>query len=205
MNIDIIDYSFINKDIAHLACKELKLKFVSLLKSWFLKSFDGKSIILIIHIIYSFFIVQNHRKALTFMLIMKLNNHYFILSKLWMNVYNILLNMQSNCLIFEFNCCSHFDAFKTFMSFLKNSFDLRFTSNFVFIKFVDSSNRFTSFTQDSNQFKKSTLKKTLNFKSNNSFIFSFNVVTKKSISFELLNKSRISTNIVVAGWISHSF
>ena len=54
-----------------------------------------------------------------------------------MNVHDILLNMQSNCLIFEFNRCSHFDAFKTFMLFLKNLFDLRFTLNFVFTEFVD--------------------------------------------------------------------
>ena len=114
-----------------------------------------------------------------------------------MNVHDVLLNMQSNCLIFEFNCCNHFDIFKTFMSFLKNSPDLRSTSNFVSIEFVDSSNRFTSLTQNSNQFKKSTLRKTLNFKSNNLFISSFNVVIKESISFKSLNKSRISTDIVM--------
>ena len=114
-----------------------------------------------------------------------------------MNVYDVLLNMQLNRLIFEFDRCNYFDVFKAFISFLKNSFDLRFTLNFVFIKFVDSLNRFTSFTQDSNQFKKSTLKKTLSFKSNNSFIFSFNIVMKESISFKSLNKSRISTNIVM--------
>ena len=79
----------------------------------------------------------------------------------------------------------------------KNSFDFCFILNFIFIKSVDSLNRFTSFTQDLNQFKKLTLKKTLSFKSNNSFISSFNVVTKKSISFKLLNKSKISTNIVM--------
>ena len=197
MNINVIDYSFINEDIAHIACKELKLKFVFLLKFRFLKSFDDKSIIFIIHVIYFFFIVQNHREALTLMLITKLNNHYFILNKFWMNVYNILLNMQSNCLIFEFDRCSHFNVFKTLMLLLKNSFDFCFISNSVFIEFVDSSDRFTSLTQDLNQFKKSTLRKTLNFKSNNSFISSFNIVTKKLISSELLNKSKISTNIVM--------
>ena len=51
--------------------------------------------------------------------------------------------------------------------------------------------------RDLNQFKKSTLKKTLNFKLNNSFISSFNMITKKSISFKSLNKSKISTNIVM--------
>ena len=114
-----------------------------------------------------------------------------------MNVHDVLLNMQSNCLIFELDRCSHFNAFKTFMLSLKNSFDFRFNSNFVFIKFVDSSNRFTSLTQDSNQFKKSTLKKTLNFRSNNSFISSFNVVTKRLISSESLNKSKTSIDIIM--------
>ena len=197
MNIDVIDYSFIDEDIAHIACKELELKFVFLLKFWSLKSFDDKLTTFIIYVIYSFFIIQNHREALAFMLITKLNNHYFILNKFWVNVYDVLLNMQLNRLIFELDRCNHFDVFKTFMLSLKNSPDLRFTSNLVFIKFIDSSNWFTSFTQDSNQFKKLTLKKTLNFKSNNSFISSFNVVMKRSILFKLSNKSKISTNIVM--------
>ena len=107
--------------------------------------------------------------------------------------------MQLNCLIFKFNRCNHFNVFKTFMFSLKDSFDLRSTLNSVFTEFVDSSNRFTSFTQDSNQFKKSTLRKMLSFRSNNSFTFSFNVVTKRLISSELLNKSKISMNIVMIG------
>ena len=105
--------------------------------------------------------------------------------------------MQSDYLIFELDRCNHFDAFKTFMFSSKNLFNLRFTSNLVFIKLIDLLNQFTSFTQNSNRFKKSTLKKTLNFKSNNSFISLFNVVTKKSISFKSLNKSKTSTNIVM--------
>ena len=81
LNIDVIDYSFINEDIAYIACKKLKLKFISLLKFRFLKDFDEKSTIFIIHVIYSFFIIQNYREALTLMLITKLNNHHFILNK----------------------------------------------------------------------------------------------------------------------------
>ena len=131
------------------------------------------------------------------MLIIKLNNHHFILNKLWMNVHDVLLNMQSDCLIFEFDYCNYFDILKAFMFSLKNSLDLRFISNSVFIEFVDSSDRFTSFTQNSNQFKKSTLRKTLSFKSNNLFIFLFNIVMKKSTLSESLNKSKTSTNIVM--------
>ena len=114
-----------------------------------------------------------------------------------MNFYNVLLNIQSNRLIFEFNRYNHFDIFKTFMFSLKNSFDFRFISNFVSIKFINSSNQFTSFTQDLNQFKKLTLRKTLSFKINNLFISSFNIVTKKLILFKSLNKSRTLTNIVM--------
>ena len=78
-----------------------------------------------------------------------------------MNVYNVLLNMQSNRLIFELDRCSHFDVLKTFMLFSKNSFNLRFTSNLVFIKFINLSSRFTSFTQDLNQIIYSLLHSTL--------------------------------------------
>ena len=54
-----------------------------------------------------------------------------------MNAHDILLNMQLNHLIFEFDYCNHFDVSKTFMFSLKNSFNLRFISNFVFTEFVD--------------------------------------------------------------------
>ena len=114
-----------------------------------------------------------------------------------MNVHDVLLNMQSNHLIFEFNHCNHFDVFKAFMFFLKNLLDLRSISNFIFIEFVDFFDRFTSFARNSDQSKKSILRKILGFRSKNSFFSSFNVITKKLISSESLNKSRISTNIVM--------
>ena len=57
-----------------------------------------------------------------------------------MNVYDVLLNMQSNCLIFKLNRYNYFDAFKTFIIFSKTLFDFRFTLNFVFIIFIDLSN-----------------------------------------------------------------
>ena len=79
--------------------------------------------------------------------------------------------MQLNHLIFEFDYCNDFDTFKIFIFFLKNLLNLRFISNFIFIKFIDLFNRFTLFTQNSNQFKKLIFRKTLNFKSNNSFFF----------------------------------
>ena len=77
--------------------------------------------------------------------------------------------MQSNCLIFEFYRCNHFDIFKIFIFSLKNLLDFCFTLNLVFIQFIDLFDRFTSFTQDLNQFKKLTLKKTLDFQSNDLF------------------------------------
>ena len=55
-----------------------------------------------------------------------------------MNVHDILLNMQLNCLIFEFDRCTHFGAFKTFMFSSKNFIDFRFILKLVFIEFVNS-------------------------------------------------------------------
>ena len=90
-----------------------------------------------------------------------------------MNIYNILLNVQSDRLIFEFNCYNHFDVFKTFILSSKNLFNFRFILNFIFIKFVNLFDRFISFTQKFDQFKKSTLRKTLSFRSNNFLFFFF--------------------------------
>ena len=52
INIDAIDYAFIDKEIAQFVDNTLNIKFVSLLKSKFFIKFDDCHVSLIIHIIY---------------------------------------------------------------------------------------------------------------------------------------------------------
>jgi hypothetical protein len=81
INNDCIDYSFIDIDVAHQVCEVLRISFLKLNKSREVKNYDEKKNKKIIHVIYSFMIIQNHTKNSTFMMIIKLNQHLIILDK----------------------------------------------------------------------------------------------------------------------------
>ncbi len=57
---DCIDYSFIDINIAHKMCELLSIVFLKLNKSREVKNYDERRSKNIIHVIYSFMIIQNH-------------------------------------------------------------------------------------------------------------------------------------------------
>ena len=101
INIDAIDYAFIDKEIAQLVCNMLNIKLVFLLKSKFLIEFDDRQFSSIIHVIYFKLTIDLHFELIAFLLIIDLNNHSIILNKSWMNKHKIILNMIYDKLIFE--------------------------------------------------------------------------------------------------------
>ena len=115
-----------------------------------------------------------------------------------MNIHEILLNMQLNQLIFEFNRYNYFDVFETFMLSLKRLINFRFILNFIFIKYSNFFNRFTLFNRNKNRrSKKLTLKKIASFQSNIQFFLRFDIITRDLTSYKLLSKMKIFTNIVI--------
>jgi hypothetical protein len=78
---DCIDYSFIDTDIAHEVCEVLKINLLKLNKSREVKNYDERRSKDIIHVIYSFMIIQNHTKSSISMMITKLDQHSIILKK----------------------------------------------------------------------------------------------------------------------------
>jgi hypothetical protein len=78
---DCINYSFIDIDVAHQVCEVLKINSLKLNKLREVKNYDERKDKNIIHIIYSFMIIQNHTKNSIFMMIIKLNQHLIILNK----------------------------------------------------------------------------------------------------------------------------
>ena len=81
MNTNVIEYVFIDEKTAQLVCETLQIIFVILSRSKLVNEFDDRETKLIIHVIYSTFIVQNHSEITTFMFIIKIEIHSLILSK----------------------------------------------------------------------------------------------------------------------------
>jgi hypothetical protein len=79
--IALIDYLFININMTHKICELLKMNSLKLNKSREMKKYDKRKDKNIIHVIYSFMIIQNHTKNSIFMTIIKLNQYLIILNK----------------------------------------------------------------------------------------------------------------------------
>jgi hypothetical protein len=60
---ECIDYSFIDIDIAHKVCELLRIESLQMNKSREVKDYDERRNKNIIHVIYSFMIIQNHRES----------------------------------------------------------------------------------------------------------------------------------------------
>jgi hypothetical protein len=81
INNDCTDYSFIDIDIARQICDSLNINFLKLNKLREIKNYDEKRDKNIIHVIYSFMIIQNHIENSISLMIIKLDQHSIILSK----------------------------------------------------------------------------------------------------------------------------
>jgi hypothetical protein len=79
---DCIDYSFIDIDIAQQVCEALEISLLKLNKSREVKNYDERRNKDITHAIYSLMIIQNHIESSISMMIIKLDQHSIILSKL---------------------------------------------------------------------------------------------------------------------------
>ncbi len=78
---ECIDYSFIDINIAHKVCEQLKIVSLKLNKSREMKNYDERKDKNITHVIYSFMIIQNHTENSISMMITKLDQHSIILRK----------------------------------------------------------------------------------------------------------------------------
>jgi hypothetical protein len=108
---DCIDYFFINIVIAQKVCDSLRIILLKLNKFREMKSYDERRSKNIIHVIYSFMIIQNHTKILIFMMIIKLDQHWIILEKSWMKKHDVNYHEHDDSISFYLDYCSHLEAF----------------------------------------------------------------------------------------------
>jgi len=101
INSDSVIYMIIHFNLVNKVCKKLRIQFILLTKEKLIKDYDEKIFKKIItHKILLNLIIESHKKLIVSMLITDIDYHEVILSKLWMNKNEILLNMQNNIIVF---------------------------------------------------------------------------------------------------------
>ncbi len=107
INIDVIEYAFIDESIAQSLCEILKIESVQLIKKRLVKVYDERKDQVIIHVIYSKMIIQEHTKNLIFMLIIKFEQQTLIFEKSWMRKHEINYYEKTNIIKFFSEFCTH--------------------------------------------------------------------------------------------------
>ncbi len=98
---DSITHMLIHINLVNRLCKKLEIQFISLTKEKLIRDYDEKIFRKIItHKILLNLIIKSHKKLTVSMLIADIDHHEVILSKLWMNKNEILLNMQNDVIVF---------------------------------------------------------------------------------------------------------
>jgi hypothetical protein len=108
---DCIDFLFIDIVIAQKVCDSLRINSFKLNKLREVKNYDEKRNKDIIHVIYSFMIIQNHIENSISMMIIKLDQHSIILSKFWMKKHDVNYYDHDNSISFYSNHYIYLEAF----------------------------------------------------------------------------------------------
>jgi len=98
---DSVAHMLIHANLVNRVCKKLEIQFISLTKEKLIRDYDEKIFKKIItHKILLNLIIESHKKLIVSMLITDIDHHEVILSKLWMNKNEILLNMRNDVIVF---------------------------------------------------------------------------------------------------------
>jgi hypothetical protein len=81
IDIDVIEYAFIDESIAQSLCEILKIESVQLIKKRLVRVYDERKDQVITHVIYSKMIIQEHTESFISMLIIRLEQQTLILEK----------------------------------------------------------------------------------------------------------------------------
>jgi len=92
----------IHSNLVNKVCKKLRIQSISLTKEKLIRDYDEKIFKKIItHKILFNLIIESHKKLTVSMLIADIDHYEVILSKLWMNKNEILLNMRNDIIVFS--------------------------------------------------------------------------------------------------------
>jgi len=99
---DFIIYTLIHISLVDKVCEKLKIQSILLVKKKLIRDYDEKlARKTITHKILLNLTIEDHKKLTVSMLIADIEHHEAILSKLWMNKNEILLNMKHDTIVFS--------------------------------------------------------------------------------------------------------
>jgi len=102
INSDFIIYMLIHDKLVDKVYQKLEIQFISLAKEKLIRDYDEKLVRKIItHKILLNLMIESHKKLTVSMLIADIEHYEAILSKLWMNKNEILLNMRHDTIVFS--------------------------------------------------------------------------------------------------------
>ncbi len=98
---DFVVYTLIHDKLVNKECQKHEIQFILLAKEKLIWEYDEKlARKTIIHKILLNLMIKSHKKLTMSMLIADIEHHEAILSKLWMNKNEILLNMRHDTIVF---------------------------------------------------------------------------------------------------------
>jgi hypothetical protein len=100
INIDVIEYAFVNESVAQSLCDVLKIESVQLLEKRLIRAYDDKKNQVITHVIYFKMFIQEHIESFIFMLIIKLKQQTLIFDKSWMRKHEVSYHEKTNTIKF---------------------------------------------------------------------------------------------------------
>ncbi len=119
---DSVIYTIIHFNLVDKVCKKLKIQSISLTKEKLIRDYDEKiSKKTIIHKILLNLIIESHKKLTISMLIVDINHYEVILSKLWMNKNEILLNIRNDVIVFSNQLNTSISIFSISLNFKHSS------------------------------------------------------------------------------------
>ncbi len=99
---DFVVYTLIHDKLVNKICQKLEIQFISLAKEKLIRDYDEKLVRkTITHKILLNLMIESHKKLTMSMLIVDIEHYEAILSKLWMNKNEILLNMRHDTIVFS--------------------------------------------------------------------------------------------------------
>ncbi len=102
INSDFIIYTLIHDKLVDKVCQKLEIQSILLAKEKLIREYDEKlARKTITHKILLNLTIESHKKLTVSMQIVNIKHHEAILSKLWMNKNEILLNMRHDTIIFS--------------------------------------------------------------------------------------------------------
>ena len=130
-DFEIQNYVFVNEKIVKNICKTLQIISMKLFREKYFNKFDEIKIKFVTHFILFSLTIQNYNELSISMFITKIENHFIIFDKFWINKHKIIIDEKNNFIHFKLDRCDHARLISRF-KFNKTMFSRKLWLSFSF-------------------------------------------------------------------------